>query len=713
MPCNPNDNQINVDIPPPPTVPGFGIPLSPIQIPLPNFELPTDLIEDFLSLLQKLSALFPSGTFNAFPDINITGFLGFVSDVLRQIAPFLSLYNFFLAILRLLKCIIDVLCAIPNPFAVASKLIVLFTECLPPFLNLFPIFALIDMIIALLLLILAIIQFIIDTILAIIIEILKNLAIFVDAAELQDAQSILAVVQKIANVLCYLQNILAALVALAAIINIIKSLASFGGVTFCQSEEEDGCCPLVLCPPFIKNTPDGISTNQGKLIYISQIGLDSATLFGDLGMDPAMAALISIPPIRKQRWQVFDKNIDAIYKISNIITPVIPVLGDDFWAEEVLMTKDTSSKKAQYTVDLKLKVNPAQFGITDFGGERFFKIKDCIVVERPYIGAYRYNSEEDSIGTRDLTQGTFGVLSIAGGKVYELLEDGTEVEYFGGAPEQRTLNTFIAVLDPLTGLPPVVSSPPPPGVDDSISFDNIEFTWKPNAAALAGYNVTTFGCIPTVAIERDIVNSVIIAEGLEPVIDKLPELPDVEGAHRCVISALEVFRKNISPTTASEFQAAALSCMNKLRDDVISTITAAVKLGASAFKSDYQLDTDLQFTGRNIKVSVFLKDPAGTLLTTNLPIECSTEIASNIKSEITLGEITSFEYDGYSTFVADLTSQIPGDGQITVLFNDKVISEFIPGSNGNPSLIRENVKTYTFVDVNASVPVRRDETDVE
>jgi hypothetical protein len=713
MPCSPNDNQINVDIPPPIPVPGFGIPFSPIQIPLPSFELPTDFIADALALIQQLGALFPSGLFSPIPDINMKDVFDFLSNVLSMIAPYLSLYNFFLAILKLLKCIIDVLCAIPNPFAVASKLIVLFTQCLPPFLNLFPIFALIAMIIALLLLILALIQYIIDTILAIIIEILQNLLVFENALVLQDSQSILAVAQKIASVLCFLQNIFAVLVALAAIINIIKALASFGGVTFCESEEEDGCCPLVLCPPFIKNTPDGISTTQGRLIYISQIGVDSLTLLGIPETDPnyeTMKELFYFPPIRQERWQVYDKNPSTIYKIKDIITPIIPVLGDDFWAEEVSMTKDTSSKKSQYTVDMKVKVNPANFQnpATDFKGERFFNIKDCIVVEKPYFGVYAYYSTSEEL--RDPTQGIFGTLSIAGGKVFEILPDGSETEYLVNG-EQASLNNFMSKRGPDGKF---IQGTEIPGSDDSVVFDDIEFTWKPNAAALAGYNVTTFGCIPQVAVERDVLNAVIIAEGLQPVETKLPPLPDVEATYRCCINALEEFRKDISNNGAAIFQAAAVDCMNKLKDDVITTIIAAIKAGTSAFKTEYALDTDLQFTGRSIKVNVSLKDPAGTLLTTRLPASCSDAIAPEIKAEVTLGEITSFAYDGYSTFVADLSSDIPGDGQITVLFGDKVISKYIPSANGSPSIIQEDVKTYTFVaDLPGAVPVRRDETDVE
>lgn len=706
MPCSPNDNQINVQIPPPPTIPGFGAIFSPIQIGLPGFDLPTDLLEDFEELIKKLGAIFPSGIFKPFPDLKIKDIFGFISSILTQIAPFLSLYNFFLALLRIIACVIEVLCAIPNPFAVASKLATLFTECLPPFLNLFPPFALIAMIIALLLLILALIEYIINTILDIINSIIKNLEIFANAASLQDAQATLAAVQKIASLLCFLENILSIFLALAAIFDIIKSIANFAGVTICDDSDQEGCCPIALCPPFIKNTPDGITTTQGKLIYLKQIGVD---IEDTLSLSPALAALFNIPPIRQERWQIFDKNLTSEYKINQIITPIIPGISDDFWAETAVLNKDTSPRRAPYTVDIKLEVNPAQFGFIDFRGPRQFLIKDCIVIEKPYIGVYSYNNSVD------FTQGILGTLSISGGKVYDLL-DGYESEYLING-EQATLDTFIHLSDS--------KSQSTPTSDDSIVFDNIEFTWKPNAPALAGYNVTTVGCIPEVAVERAAINAVISAEGIQPVNFKLPNVPDgqkvpstgvlpnIEGAYQCLLNSITSFRNNISIEGAAEFQAASSICLTDLQNQTTAALCSAIIAAISQFKSDYEFDTNLQFTTNQIKVTVYLRDASNILLTSNIPQSCADEIAARLKGEVTFGEISKFTYDGSNYFIANISSNLPGDGEMTLLFDNKVISKFITATAESPSLIQENVKTYSFVDAGIAPPVRRNETDVE
>lgn len=691
MACSPNDNEISVPEPTPVNVPGYGIPTAPIQIPNPSFDLPTDLAEDFASLMQRAGALFPSGLFTPPPTTVSKTIFDFLSKTLTTISPYLSIYNFFLALLRMIKCIIDVLCAIPNPFAVADKLYVLFTQCLPPFLSLFPAFALVSMLISLLLLILELIQYIIELVLSIITDILENLKIFSNALELQDEESILAVTQKIAMLLCFFQNIIAMLLALAAIINIIKAIAQFGGVTFC-SDEEDGCCSPEYCPPFIKNTPDGISTTQGKLTYFPEVGVDVQSI---LGLSEDDAALFVFPAIRVGRYQVFDKNSLPQYKISDIITPGSSNSDDYYWTDTVSMSADMPIKRAQYTVDLKLSVNPADFGIDDDKGLRTFKIKNCIVIEKPYYGVYEYDNSKNE------SEGVNGTLSIAGGKVFEVSSTGDVPYLIDGV--QATLETFI-FKDSLLSMPIL---------NDAIIYDDIEFTWKPNVPALAGYNLTTVGCIPSISGEKAILNSIIISQGIEPLINVLPALPDAQAAQQCLLGALDIFRKNISEEGTALFQASVISCLDALKNQTTDVITAAVVTAGSQFKTEYTLDTDVQFVTRPIKVSVVVKDASGTSLVNKLPDVCAQQISEQLSAQVTLGNITSFVYDGAAGFNADLTSNLAGSGEISVLFNSKVISVYTPAANGNPSNISENIKAYTFVDAGVSSPVRRDETDVE
>jgi hypothetical protein len=138
MTCSEKETSIN-----PPSfpigqpIPGFGFPFAPIQSPSPENQLPTEVIEDVLNLVNKLSLIFPSSIFKPNADLKMKSVLDAFANLMSQAAPYLSLYNFFTAALRLLTCILEVLCAIPNPAAMAKKMKKLFTECLPPFLAIF------------------------------------------------------------------------------------------------------------------------------------------------------------------------------------------------------------------------------------------------------------------------------------------------------------------------------------------------------------------------------------------------------------------------------------------------------------------------------------------------------------------------------------------------------------------------------------------------
>lgn len=697
MPCSASENTLNPIVIPPIPIPGFGIPFSPFQIPLPSFDLPKDLLEDFTELLKELGTILPFG-FSPNPDFGMKTILDFIANLLSQIAPFLSFYNFIIALLRMIICIIEVLCALPNPFAVAAALATLFTECLPPFLNLFPFLALIAMIIALILLIIALIIYIVATIIAIIEEIILNLIVIADGITLSDAESVLAAAAKIANLLCFIQNILAILIAIAAILAIIEALALVGGGPPCGDDDTSNCCSNAACPPFIKNTPDGIPVTDGKLVYLSEVGVDVASI---LSIPADQAALFSLPPVREERWQLVDNNFFTQYPVDLIITPTLitnvnpPVLSGIFWPDPLVFKADMSPRAAPYTVDLTLDMDPRVFFPHDIKGKRKFKITDCIVVSKPYAGLFTFNN---LLSLSNFT----GTLDIEGGKVVD--SDGYAYMVDG---YQATINTFIHKKS--------VISEDIPSSDDSVIFDNITFTWKPNAPAIAGYGLIPFSCIPQVALPKAVVNAAFSAENPAPVVAKLPPvspagfLPDVLGAQQCVSDALAAFRKDVSATGAATFQAAMQLCMGTLQAQATQTVCNCILAGSSQFKSSVAIDTDVQFTTRAITVTVVLKDASGTTLSNNIPADC--HIAGELTGEVTLGKITPFTYDGSASFTAEITSDTTGTGDLTVLFNGRVISQVVNSGTVNAA-IEELQTPYQFIAAVVTPPVRRDATDV-
>lgn len=705
MPCNPSDNTINPPVIPGIPIPGFGIPIAPIQIPFPGISLPTGLIQDLQELVDSLSLVFPGSTFKPTIDNFTKVIFDLIANLLTQIAPFLSFYNFIMALLNLVMCIIEVICALMNPFKLASAIVRLFRDCLPPFMLLFPWLALIAIIIALLLLILALIEYLITAILAIINEIIRNIKILASGLSFQDATSTLAAIQKLAELMCLIQNIMAILSALAAIMAIIQALSLFGGGLAC---DDNTCCSPDVCPPFIRNSP--VTGTTGQLTYASQVGTDAASIFANISGLPTGfdASVFNIPPIRTERWQLVDILFNQ-YPFSSIITPAIDPLTlnatDKFWPEGISFNSKTPKNRACYTCDIRVEINPTVFGLTDTLGSRYFKINDCIVVREPYIGLYDYQE--------NLVQTNFtGTLNLEGGLVFE--DDGETPYMVDGV--QATLNTFIHKPDQTT-----VSAPQ----DDLIVFNNIEYSLKPGYGALMGYQLITAGCLPEIRVEKALFNAVLSSEDIRAVFLKLQPtpagkkvpsvgiLPNVQGAQDCVIGALTDFRKNVTLATAAEFQANVQICLGDLRDQTLAAICGAIIAAVSQFKSTVTLSTDLEFTTRPIKVNVLLKDPVGTNIGLNIPPACTPEVENRLKGEVTFGEITNFVYDGASSFNAEITSKKAGSGTLNVIYDGKIFSTFIPGSNGVASQIVENTLDYTFIDTSAEPIVRRDNTDQE
>src|SRR5271165_3097312 len=110
MPCKPL-NAGQFVLPPGPAFPGF-VPQLP-QIPFPDIALP---IEDILALFNSLNFALPIGLLK--PHFNtdfMKDILAGIMDLLSQFAPFLMLYKFFLPLLNLILCILEVLCSINSP----------------------------------------------------------------------------------------------------------------------------------------------------------------------------------------------------------------------------------------------------------------------------------------------------------------------------------------------------------------------------------------------------------------------------------------------------------------------------------------------------------------------------------------------------------------------------------------------------------------------
>lgn len=704
MPCDIND--ISITEPTTPGIPGFG-PIAPFpQIPFPDIALPEGFPEDLLQLIEDFLALFPSNIFRPNLDNFSKDIVDAIVSLLNQIAPYLGLYKFFIALLNMIICIIGVLCALVKPRQAIKALRQLFRKCLPDFLNLFPWLALIAMIIALLLMLIAIIQYILAQILRLIAEIIRNIQIFTDAVSRNDAEKTLAAARKLASLACLMENLFAVLLAFGAVFDIIRALAEVGVNSVCGNDNDlqgvdVGCCPTDVCPDFIAlNSGSFPPGTLGRLIFHKEILQDTSLL----------GAPVTVPPIRSERHQFVDTETGKTFNLKDIITGTNTsvIIGDTtltipkVFFPPTVFDPVTSLEQVPYTLDVRFFADAnilSSFNIS--GAPRFVRIKNMIIKQAPTIGVLNF---DDTVSTTPDT----GTVLPTGGVVFE--DDGV-------TPINDSTNRP-ASLETLLTQPSAVGLP---ATEDGYVIDNVEFTAFINEEALVTHNLITIGC--TLRTDRAILNDTLIGNVVPPIF--LIDFPDITGASDCLLAGTRKFRDNLSLDGAAELQADTQACLDLLNDQALTAYEQAVCAGFNRFGSTVTATPSPQFINLPIQAGVSIKDSSGTSLINGMPASVQSTIAAKLSATVTLGEISGFTYDGYQQlFVADITSDTGGDGELRVSFAGETLANLIGNDNLVDEIaVEELVVPYTFVSSGLGVDagdgaagrlpgVRRDEGDV-
>lgn len=697
-PCSPNDVSINVpDGPSGRAIPGFGVPHA---LKLPNLNpFPDGFPEDLLELLDKLQFLIPPGALK--PQLNPNfgkDVFDAIMKLLDQFMPFLMLYKFFLPILELIICIIEVLCALMNPFKLISALNRLFSRCIPAFLNLFPIFALIIMIISLLLLILALIEYIISQILKLIKTILRNINALIKAFSDGDEDGVLAIAKKLGSLLCMFQNLFVLFAIFNIIINIIKDILALAfHIPPCDDgdpSDQNGCCTPDVCPSIVKESYTRVT---GTFKYLPKVSvITSLTL-------PAIFGNNFNFDVRSESWQMFDvsqpepqqfRNIFNAYDVTIFPKPI-------FFPTDATYNKATAVRQAPYTVDLKLFYNPASFppaagGIARPGQPRFIIFKDCILTNVP-----TYNLVE---GDGSITNIDAGVGTLAGGTGYENFvgSDGNLVPLTGFDDKNNPI-PFPATLENFIHSPATASQTPTLNKSDGYTFFNAEYTFKPNIAPLLQKNIVTLGCVPSIAMNRAFINNIYAGDialktQLLGNLVRGPGFPSPAAAQECLTTAIASLRSDMTARGVANFQATAMLCLQKLKDDTNGALGQLVGIGFDPCKSTVTATPSQQFTSLPIVVKVNLNERNGLPLTTGMSQAIGDNLAARIKGHPTFGNVGNFNYDGYQSFTANLTSTAPGKGTILVSFDNQTFcTNTIPDDINLPPTHTLQEIDYTFI----------------
>lgn len=685
-PCSPNDVSIALpDVPSGPAIPGFGIPFA---LKIPDISpFPDGFPEDLLELFDRFQFLIPSGIIKPTLNPNFSkDIFDSIMSMLDQFFPFLMLYKFFLPLLNLIICMIEVLCAIPNPFKLIRAMRRLFRRCIPAFLNLFPIFAMIVMIISLLLLLLALIEYIISQILKFVEAILRNINALVKSFQDNDQNSVLAIAKKLGSLLCIFQNLFVLLALFNTIIQVIKDVLSLSfRIPPCKKSrgnDPDDCCTPDVCPAIVQTS---YVRNTGNLNYISQ------GIFRQIGTGFSFDTVD-----RVEAWQIFDTQQLQEQEFINIVDPfdVTNVTPKPvFFPMDSTYNSQTAASQAAYTIDLRLFYNPTSWGRT--GTPRYIQFKDCIVTKVPTRTVIDPDNDTQSINS--------GVLLLAGGLGYED-DSSTILTGFGSngitpIANQATLENFLH-KPPVIGIntSPIYTSP-----TDGYVFSDISYIFKPILETLLSKNLITIGCDPELAADRDFIDSIFsgdigVKTALVNNLINSASFPDTNATQECLSTALAALRNNLTPAGVAQFQATAILCLNKLRDDANNSLTSLIGIGFDPCKSGFSLNPSTQFTSKTIKVSVNLKDNNGISITSGLSSVVADNLANRIKGHITFGEITRFVYDGYSLFNAEISSREPGNGTIMISFdNSTFCTNNIPEDINASATHDLQVLDYSFI----------------
>lgn len=720
MPCDINDLDLNVSPTTLNPIAGFGVPSS-LKLPANLFGFPSGFPENLLDIFNKLQFKLPSGTLKPSlnPNFGKDIFDG-IMKLLDKFFPFLMLYKFFLPILNLVVCIIEVLCSLKNPFKLRRAILRLFRNCIPDFLSLFPIFALIVMILSLLILLIQLIEYIIAQLEKLVKAILRNIKLIANAISLADEESIIAGSKKLASLLCVFQNIFIILSAFGILIQAVKEILKIKfRIPPCDSDSSSNiseeefltqCCGTDVCPNVVKeniNKTTGTFQNYNKVVLVTNI---------DLGyvVDPNAGTKLT-QTLREPSFQLYDGyqqleqrfiNVVDAYDIPSFIVPK-PV----FFPTDASYSATTNPKQCVYTVDLELDYDPLNYdrsNIPQDGQKRKVIFKDCIVLQAPTTQLNQFDNSQTSVSE--------GVLLLAGGAGYEA--DGV-TKIYGYEADGITKTTTQATLENFLMIKSVYSTSPELKETDGIKFENVNYTFKPNFDVLFSKDLVTGGCAPDVEFSRVFINTTVAGDanarfaalstlvnsdgteansGIDGSNNPPFKFPNIQNTQDCLNTAVEALRRNVNEEQVAIFNTTVTLCLDNLKKEATNAIGELIGIGFDQYKSTFTLDSDIQFTTRKIKVSVDLLDSNSQSITSGLTSDAADLIANDISANVTFGSISRFSYDNTRYFTAEISASNEGSGSIDVEYKNKQISVItIPDDlTVNPSLATLSLD-YKFI----------------
>jgi hypothetical protein len=604
-----------------------------------------------------------------------------ISDLLSYLNIFMGFYMFVLAIIEMIMCIINVLCAFKNIFKMIRAVKKLITKCMPIFISIvFPWFVLLNLLLTLIAILLALIEYIILMIKRLIEQIIKNLRKLYNALGKGNTAAGLAIINKIANLLCLFEQIFVFLEIVFAIFELITSIWSktIKGCVKRGKGEDD----LIACPEFLIDPVENVSNDPET--YKTRVSSENGSLWF-MPLTYGVPVTSSFVKLLDDTVYLIDNNLAEELKFKNMIE----YDGFPYFPFDRTITSNMNNRKKPYTIDLFVTTNPG-----DGHGSRKIQVKD-ITVTNVVTSLYNRVYEDDGLSVIENVNNANGALVLSGG---------VSVDGYG-----YNGKTITEVLKG-DGIPPIINN-------THFEYNNVEHYLKANYESLAEYELISIGCLPSIQIAQDAVEQ-DVGIGFSGVLSQYVTLPEPDDTIRRIRASLDKYKTSIDEDSTILFGDEVEAALDELQEQCENSYCQLLTAGMVPSNMDFELSTDMQFVFSNINVIITPKDSSGRTLSDMIgsfspPQSCLDGLAEKFSLDATFGTVSDFAYDGYGKFVCTIYSEESGDGEAKAFFDGQQIIRVVYSDDVaiNP-VIDDSGKQYSFIGFDTSSGgIRRDETD--
>jgi len=696
--CDPLSKTFDVPVLPPiPGIPGFTL---DINFPSLGIDLPPGIPEDLLDWLRRLKFNLPGGGI-------LEGILRSLQDTIASIIArllallnlFLSMYNFIMAILEIIICIINVFTAFKSIRKMIKRIKCLIRKCLPIFVRVvMPFFALLALLLNLLALLLALIEYILELLRRLIEQLTRNIKRLDKVIRDGNANAALAVISKISDLLCLFEHVFVLLGVIDLILNLMESKLNKnfkvcnGGDTSQSILTADD-----LCASFLQE-PDTIITENPETWKLRMKGTLGNISYCNAvyGVPFLFFPATAISKIRNESVYLRDIYLAEALKFKNVISykPINESRSFPMFPFDKTITTSTDEGMIPYLVDITMNIDP-----NDGYGVRNITIEDTVVILPTTKATLKVESSVSKITTLDS-----GFLLISGGQTTN------DAYNYNGYTIEELLADNSAV------------DPSYDGNGNSVNYSNITYQVKANYEALVEYGLITIGCLPTMKDEYAHFDEVY-EKPLRPNLNV--DLPDVSGAVVGMKKCITSLSSAINTENIDTFD----TCMNGILVNLSNQATSAycqlLDESIDIYNINMSVIPNMQFITQPIELTVTPLSDEGRTFDELVggfgsSIDIDKCVSSNFTATATLGYISEFSYDGYGNFIAEIVSDVPGDGYVEVFYNGDQIPTVITPTNldTTPDIVYNPIE-YTFVGffddgyIGGILPTpRRDEGDV-